>query len=78
MKEKLRAFEDLLLTTEDYELAAEFYNSCKKKGVQGSHIDFPICAVAQRKDLSIFSVDRDFEKYPKQIIINLFHPEITY
>jgi len=78
MKEKLRAFEDLPLTAEDYELAAEFYNSCRKKGIQGSHIDFLICAVAQRNDLAIFTDDRDFEKYSKQIGINLFHPEITY
>lgn len=46
LKKKLHAFEDLPLTREYYERAAEFYNMCRKNGVQGSQIDFLICATA--------------------------------
>ena len=55
LKSKLRAFEDLGLTSDDYELAAEFTNACRKRGVQGSHIDFLICAVAARNQLPVFT-----------------------
>ncbi len=33
LKEKLRAFEDLPLKQQDYELAAEFYKICRKSGI---------------------------------------------
>lgn len=35
LQDYLRAFPDLQLTTEDYELAAEFFNTCRSNGVQG-------------------------------------------
>ena len=34
LKEKLQAFEDLPLTCTYYEKAAEFYNICRKSGIQ--------------------------------------------
>jgi len=40
LREYLRAFSDLQLTTEDYELAAEFFNTCRSHGIQGSNTDF--------------------------------------
>ena len=72
LKAKLRAFEDLELTSDDYELAAEFTNACRKKGVQGSHIDFLICAVAVRNKLPIFTLDKDFERYAQPLGISLY------
>ena len=42
----LRAFPDLEVTTRDYETAAEFFNLCRGKGVQGSNTDFLICVIA--------------------------------
>jgi predicted nucleic acid-binding protein len=56
----------------DYEPAAEFSNKCRKKGVQVSHIDFLICAVANRIDIPIFINDKDFEHYQNNISIELF------
>ena len=35
LREYLRAFPDLELTVEDYELAAEFFNTCRRNGIQG-------------------------------------------
>ncbi len=72
LKKKLRAFEDLLIQTEDYEKASENFNICRKHGIQGSHIDFLICAVSQNNKLSIFTTDKDFENYKKYININLY------
>ncbi len=72
LKSYLQAFEDLEIITIDYERAAAMFNSCRKAGIQGSHIDFLICAIAERYDLAIFTFDNDFKNYAKQISIKLF------
>jgi predicted nucleic acid-binding protein len=65
LRDKLRAFPDLRLHSEDYELAAQFFNQCRGRGVQGSNTDFLICAAAVRRDSAVFSTDRDFEAYER-------------
>lgn len=55
VREKLSYFANTSILDTDYERAAEFSNKCRKKGVQGSHIDFLICAVANRIDIPIFT-----------------------
>lgn len=72
IKEKLSYFANTPILDADYEVAAEFSNKCRKKGVQGSHIDFLICAVANRIGIPIFTNDKDFELYQKIISIKLF------
>ena len=71
LEDKLRAFEDLPLKVDDYEKAAEIFNTCRRNGVQGSHIDFVICAAAINNEISIFTTDKDFENYKKYINIKL-------
>ena len=71
LRDHLKAFPDLLLSEEDYELAAEFFNRCRSKGVQGSNTDFLLCAVSARHDLAIFTVDEDFKNYAKHLSIRL-------
>ncbi|MBW2544256.1 MAG: PIN domain-containing protein [Deltaproteobacteria bacterium] len=71
LKEKLKPFEDLSIPQEDYETAAELSNICRRKGIQGSHTDFLICAVALNKKMSIFTTDKDFTNYKKHIDIKL-------
>ena len=71
LREYLRAFPDLELTTEDYELAAEFFNTCRSNGVQGSNTDFLLCAVAHRRGYSIFTTDKDFENFRSHIPVVL-------
>ena len=65
LRDKLRAFPDLRLLSDDYELAAQFFNQCRGQGVQGSNTDFLICAVAARFDTSVFSTDRDFGAFER-------------
>jgi predicted nucleic acid-binding protein len=72
LKEKLSYFENSLIQDSDYESAAEMCNQCRIKGIQGSHIDFLICAVANRLDVPIFTTDKDFPLYRKVLSIKLF------
>jgi len=71
LKEYLRAFPDLDLDPEDYELAAEFFNTCRSQGIQGSNTDFLLCAVAHRRGYSILTTDKDFENFREHIPIVL-------
>ena len=71
---KLKAFNDVPITTEDYEAAAEFHDIYRQNGVQGSHIDYLICAVAYRHRISIFTTDRDFLMFSKHFEIELYEP----
>lgn len=68
----LRNFPDLVLETADFETAAEYFNLCRGKGVQGSLTDFLICAVAARRQLEIFTTDGDFQHYRKHLPIALY------
>ena len=77
LKEKLQAFEDFPLKREAYEMAAEFYNTCRKAGVQGSQIDFLICSVSAGAGIPIFTTDKDFSLYAKHIKLSLYHPRKT-
>jgi hypothetical protein len=63
LKKSLRAFPDLELAIEDYELASEYYNTCRQNGIQGANTDFLICAVAVRRDYRILTTDKDFENF---------------
>jgi hypothetical protein len=71
IRDKLTAFENMPIVDSDYERAAEFCNECRKKGIQGSHTDFLICAVAQRYDVPIFTTDNDFSLYKSVLPIKL-------
>jgi len=77
LKEYLSFFENSSIQDSDYESAAEMNNQCRKKGIHGSHIDFLICAVANRLDVPIFTTDKDFSRYKKVLPIKLFDPKPT-
>ena len=72
VREALRSFPDVSLLTEDFETAAQYFNLCRSKGVQGSMTDFLICAVAVRHKLEIFTTDQDFRHYRKHLPIALY------
>jgi predicted nucleic acid-binding protein len=71
LRDYLRAFPNLETEIDDYELAADFFNICRRNGVQGSNTDFLICAVAQRHNYSILTTDLDFVLFREYIPINL-------
>ena len=72
LRDQLQGFADERLETADYERAAEHFNACRAKGVQGSNTDFLICAVAERRDLPIFTADRDFVSFARLLPISLY------
>lgn len=74
LRDHLRPFPDLELTTPDFESAAEYHNLCRRKGVQGSNTDFLICAVAVRCQMPIFTKDADFTLFQQYLPIKLHHP----
>lgn len=69
--ELLEPFDDLPLERTTYENAAELFNACRKKGVQGSHVDFLICAAAISNGAAVFSTDKDFQRYAKHSRVSL-------
>jgi predicted nucleic acid-binding protein len=71
LRDDLESFSDFEISTTDYETAAEFYNICRSKGIQGSHIDYLICSVAGNNNFSILTLDNDFQNYKKYIDIEI-------
>jgi predicted nucleic acid-binding protein len=72
LREYLRFYPNLPLDEQDDETAADFYNICRGRGVQGTAIDLLICAAAARHGLPIFTTDLDFGGYAKCLPIKLF------
>lgn len=68
----LRPFPLPAIDVDDYVLAAEFFSLCRSKGVQGSNTDFLLCAYASRREVSIFTLDKDFEGFRKHLPIRLY------
>ena len=75
LKQHLAAFPDLLLQSADYEKAAEFSNIARQQGIQGSAIDYLICAVSHSHHLAIYTTDLDFSNYAKCLPIKLYLSE---
>jgi len=72
LRDHLRAFSDTEITSDDYEEAAMFYNSCRAKGIQGSNTDFLICAIAVRNEFSIFTTDADFTHFSRVLPVAFY------
>lgn len=72
LKTKLSYFENTPIVDEDYITAAKFYNICRQKGVQRSHIDLLICAVAVRLNVPILTSDKDFGFYQQHLPTKLY------
>lgn len=73
LRDLLRAFPDEPIVAEDYERAAECFNICRAKGIQGSNTDFLLCAVAERYRMPILTTDEDFLEFARVLPVSL-HP----
>ena len=71
LRDRFKAFPNLELDVEDYELAAEYFNICRRHGVQGANTDFLICATANRRNYEIFTTDKDFINFSQYLSIVL-------
>ena len=74
LKRHLDAFEDIELEAKDYELAAEYFNTARKNGIQGSNTDFLICAISSRRKMSILTTDNDFINFQSVFPVTLHVP----
>lgn len=74
LREHLRAFLDEPLGAEEFEYAAECFNLCRVKGVQGSNTDLLICSVSALRSMPIFTTDKDFAQYQRILPIALHTP----
>lgn len=70
----LRSFPDEALDTADFEEAAKVGNTCRTKGIGVSVVDALICAVALKRDWTIFTTDLDFRNYSMVLPIKLHSP----
>ncbi len=68
----LRSIPDEPLTTPDFELAAEAFNTCRSNGITPTFVDMTICAVAIRLEIPIMTTDKDFTGYCTVLPIHLF------
>jgi predicted nucleic acid-binding protein len=71
LRDKMSIIDDVPALECDYLAAAELSNTCRRKGVQGSSVDFLICAIAIRSNLLILTTDKDFSEYARHIPIQL-------
>ncbi|HEX3529324.1 MAG TPA: PIN domain-containing protein [Thermoanaerobaculia bacterium] len=74
LRAHLREFPDLPVRTADHERAAEFFNVCRSRGIQGSNTDFVICAVADRYGMAILTTDGDFPLFAPHLPLQLHIP----
>ena len=71
LRDYLRAFPDISLEVEDYELAANYFNTCRQQVIQGANTDFLVCAVANRRRYTVLTTDGDFELFSRYIPVDL-------
>lgn len=71
LEQRLAAFPDAPIETADYVEAARLFNLLRDKGVTGAPTDLLICAVARRREWTVFAVDEDFERYARVAPIGL-------
>ena len=55
----------------EHDLAAEFFNVCRSKGIACGAIDMLICAAASRASCPVLTVDNDFTRYARALPIVL-------
>src|SRR5215470_12535677 len=70
----LRSFPDEVVDTSDYEEAAKSGNRCRAKGVAVSIVDVLLCAIAIRRQWTIFTTDPDFSSYAKVLPLRIHTP----
>jgi len=68
----LRAFEDVPVTSNDFEEAARISNECRRSGIASTSTDMLLCAVALSRNWQILTTDLDFPQYAKIVPIQMF------
>ena len=74
VRDLMRAFPNQPLTEQEYERAAEYFNTCRSNGVQGSNTDFLICACSAAWDIPVLTRDQDYQRYAEHVPVRLYRP----
>jgi predicted nucleic acid-binding protein len=72
LRDELRNLPDHPVISLHHETAADFFNRCRSRGVQGTLVDFLLCAVAAIDNVEIYTTDQDFQHFAKHLPIKLF------
>ncbi len=76
LKSHLEAFDDLILERGDFELAAEYFNTARNKGIKGSNTDFLICSISARRNMPILTTDKDLDHFQAFFPIRIHRPRV--
>lgn len=71
IRQRLRALADREASFLECELAAEFFNICRGRGIQGSSTDFLIAACSVTWGLPLLTKDKDFQRYAEHVPLRL-------
>ena len=74
LRRALLDFPHLGIDTADYDRAAEFFNTCRSRGLTGGPIDMLISAVAYRHEVPVFAADTDYTGYARCVPLRLYLP----
>ena len=77
VRELMRDFVDRPVGTAKYERAAEYFNTCRSNGVQGSSTDFLICACSAAWDIPVLTKDQDYQRYAEHVPVRVYRPSPT-
>ena len=72
IRELLSAFPNEVVTEREYELAAEYFNTCRSKGIQGSNTDFLICACSVAWNVPVLTRDQDYGRYAEHVPVRVY------
>lgn len=78
VRRDLDAFPTLKLSTNDHDLAAEYFSTCVSKGVQAGLVDLLLCAASIRRKMPVFTQARDFLQYAKHLPVKLHRTDLTF
>ena len=71
IRQRMAEFPDLPLESADYVDAARCFNRCRAEGIQASNTDLLICAASLRHELTIFSMNKGFQRLASILPIDL-------
>jgi predicted nucleic acid-binding protein len=75
LRRALSDFPYLGIDAADYDRAAEFFNTCRARGITGGPIDMLISAVAYRHRVPVFAADTDYPRFARHVPLRLHMPE---
>ena len=67
----LDGFVTVPVAAADHDLAAEFFNRCRTRGVAATDVDMLVCATAARRQMPVFTTDGDFRRYADALNVKL-------